>query len=468
MTNSLGSESNPLRVAVVGSGPSAFYAVEALFKEEGLHVAVDVFDRLPTPYGLVRGGVAPDHQKIKSVVKVYEKIAANEGFRFFGNVKLGRDVQVEDLLARYHQVIYAVGNESDRRMGIPGEDLKGVFSATEFVGWYNGHPDFRDREFDLAGASQVAVVGNGNVAMDVSRIMVEDCEVLAKTDIADYAVRALETCKVDTVHLLGRRGPAQAAFSPKEIQEINKLEHVDVVVSERDGTLDDVSRDWMDQQSKGSIQRNVQFLTDQIAVGEGSQPKKVRCRFLVSPVEFLGDEEGHLRAVRIQHSELYLDEWGTPRPKGIEEFEEVPVQLAFKAVGYRGVPVMGVPFDERRGVIPNKDGRVLESADEPVLPRQYVVGWAKRGPTGLIGTNSPDSKATVAMMIEDLPGLEAEIDVRPEATVELLREKDIDFVSYQDWQALDRHEKAEGEKSGKVRQKVSDIGEMMEVVRSAR
>lgn len=453
---------------MIGSGPSAFYAVEALFKEEGLHSRVDVFDRLPTPFGLVRGGVAPDHQKIKSVVKIYEKIAANEQFRFFGNVKLGRDVQVEDLLLRYHQMIFAVGNESDRHMGIPGEDLVGVYSATEFVGWYNAHPDFCDRKFNLADAESVAVIGNGNVAMDVARILVQDTGLLATTDIADYALAALKNCRVKQVQLLGRRGPAQAAFSPKEIAEIANLETVDVVVSERDATLDQVSKDWADQQSLRSIERNVKFLTDQVAKGEGSQEKKVRCRFLVSPVEFLGDEQGRLRAVRLQHSELRLDDSGTPRPHPIDKFEEIEAQLAFKAVGYRGVPVMGVPFDERRGVIPNTDGRVLESVGEPVMPRQYVVGWAKRGPTGLIGTNSPDSKATVAAMVEDLEDLEVDIDTRDEAIIELLTAKSVEFVSFADWQVLDRHEREQGAMVGKARQKLSDVAEILRVIQAAR
>ncbi len=464
----LGSEARPLRVAVVGSGPSAFYAVEALFKTPDLHVRADVFDRLPTPYGLVRGGVAPDHQKIKAVIRAYEKIAANSGFRFFGNVKLGRDLQVEDLTSLYDQIIYAFGNETDRKMSIPGEDLAGVHSATEFVGWYNGHPDFRDRGFDLENAHRVAVVGNGNVAMDTTRILAVDPARLSETDISENALESLERSRVTEVLLLGRRGPAQAAFSPKEIEEIAKLDNTDLVVTPDQAALDEISETWLESAPK-SATRNVKFLASQAELGEGALERKVRCMFLVSPVEILGTD-GRVSGIRLQKSELYVDEWGTPRPRGIDSFLELEVQLVFKAIGYRGVPVPGVPYDDKQGIVPNDGGRVLSTPGGEVVPDQYVVGWAKRGPTGLIGTNLADSKATADAMKADLvdrraPALPSDDS---HATGSLLESRGVDFVSYADWQALDQWEIEQGKARGKVRLKLNSVDELMNAVRELR
>ncbi|MHC4513114.1 MAG: FAD-dependent oxidoreductase [Planctomycetota bacterium] len=466
----LGSQQRPLRVAVVGSGPSAFYAVEALFKVGDLHVRADVFDRLPTPYGLVRGGVAPDHQKIKNVIRVYEKIAANEGFRFFGNVKLGRDLQVQDLVEHYDQIVYAVGNEGSRELGIPGEDLDGVHSATEFVFWYNGHPDYRHLSFDLKNATRVAVVGNGNVAMDVTRILIQDHEQLKETDIADYALDALAGSGIKEVILLGRRGPAQAAFSTKEIQEIAALTDSDTVVSEQDVVVDDVTAKWLSEGAPKAAQRNLTFLTELAAKGEGSHKKKVRCRFLTSPVEVLG-EDGKVSGVRLERGELYTDDYGIPRPKGTGQHDQEEIQLLFAAIGYRGTELPGVPFDQRRSVIPNVDGRVVTDPEsEDVVPDQYVVGWAKRGPTGLIGTNSPDSKATVEAMIEDLRDRRATPlpDGDEKAIVTLLGERGVDFVTYQDWKNLDQHEVEQGKASGSIRRKLTSVEEIMAVIRAAR
>jgi ferredoxin--NADP+ reductase len=470
----LGTEQRPLRVAIVGSGPSAFYAAEALFKAEGMHVAVDMFDRLPTPFGLVRGGVAPDHQNIKAVVKVYDRIACQPGFRFFGHVTIPRDLSIDDLRAHYDRVVYAFGNESDRRLGIPGEDLRGIHSATEFVGWYNGHPDFRDRTFDLAHTTRVAVVGNGNVAMDVTRILVKDPGALADTDIADHALDVLRRSRVREVVLLGRRGPAQAAFSPKEIEEIGELEDVDLVVRPEDVELDPLSLASLEKAPR-SARKNVDYLGERAAHGEGAHDKKVRCRFLVAPVEFLG-ASGRVRAVRVEHSVLEADRDGTPRPRGTGTFEEIPVELVLKAVGYRGVPIAGVPFDERAGVVPNDCGRVLAKAGGGVVPREYVVGWAKRGPTGLIGTNSPCSKETVKVMLEDLATLQGIDDASGgpaaaadrDAVPRLLAARGVPFVTFEDWRRLDEFETSEGGRSGRVRRKLSTIDDMLRVVREPR
>lgn len=459
------------RVAVVGSGPAAFYTAEALFKSEFASanpgsVRVDLFDRLPVPFGLVRGGVAPDHQKIKNVTKVYDKIAANEGFRFFGNVKLGRDVSVEDLEARYHHVVYCFGCESDNKLGIDGEDLAGVYAATDFVGWYNGHPDHREHRFDLPNARRVALVGNGNVAMDVARVLLASPDELAKTDIAEHALETLRGSKVEEVVLLGRRGPAQAAYSPKEIAEIGELPDVDVVVRPEDAELDELSTRWLAEHGARSQQRNVQYVQTRAAEGEGQSPKKLRCRFLVAPTALRG-EGGKLTAVELAHMALQPDDSGTPRPRPTGETETLDVDLVFKAIGYRGEPVPGVPFDERKGIVPNVEGRVTEEIGGPVRAGHFVAGWCKRGPTGLIGTNSLDAKETVAHMIEDRGN---GILLAPSLgdVTELLQERDVDAVTWQDWQRLDEWERQQGEQRGKLRHKLPSIEELMAVVRELR
>jgi len=465
MSSRPGSPDLPLRVCIVGSGPSAFYAAEALFKAAGVNARVDMFDRLPTPFGLVRGGVAPDHQNIKSVAKVYNKIADHAGFNFFGNVKIGRDLDAADIERHYHMVVWAIGCESDNRLGIPGEDLHGVHSATEFVGWYNGHPDFRDRSFDLAAATRVAVVGNGNVAMDVSRILLESPAALAPTDIADHALAMLRKSHVREVVLLGRRGPAQAAFSPKEIEEIAALPEADVVVTQAEAALDEFSADWLERQPR-STHRNVKFLTEQAKQGEGHKPKKLRCRFLVAPVELQG-KAGRVAAVRVQHAVLEPDQSGTPRPRSIDRYETIPVDLVFKSIGYRGVPLPGLAFDDKKGIVPNVDGRVLQAPGAAVRAGHYVVGWAKRGPTGLVGTNSPDSKATVEKMLEDLQHARL-LHPNQSDIAAFLRSKGVDFVSWQDWQQLDAWELQQGTAKGKCRHKEPTVEALMATVRKLR
>jgi ferredoxin/flavodoxin---NADP+ reductase len=452
----------PLRVAVIGSGPSGFYAAEALLKQTGVPVAVDIFDRLPTPFGLVRGGVAPDHQKIKAVTAVYEKVAQLPGARFFGNVKLGRDIQVADLRAHYDQIVYAVGAETDRHLGIPGEDLPGNHSATAFVGWYNGHPDYRDETFDLSQES-VAVVGIGNVAMDVTRILARDPEELKGTDIAAHALEALRRSKVRTVYLLGRRGPAQAAFSPAEIHELGELKSADLVVKADETQLGPESQaDYADPENK----KNVDFLQAQAQKGEGSRAKKIRLRFCVSPAEVLA-ENGRTAALKLEKNALVAGSSGV-KASGAGQFETIRVGLVFRSVGYRGVPIAGVPFDEKAGKIPNDAGRVLLPGGQQAAG-EYVVGWAKRGPSGLIGTNRADSVATVKAMLEDaaaaklIPGAKADL----EATPALLRERGARFVSFSDWKTLDRLELERGKAAGKIREKFTNVADMLSALQAA-
>ncbi|GAB4138816.1 MAG: FAD-dependent oxidoreductase [Planctomycetota bacterium] len=450
----------------MGSGPSAFYAAEALFKQPGLEARVDMIDRMPFPFGLVRGGVAPDHQKIKGVVEVYEKIAEHEGFRFFGNVRVGRDVAARELGDLYHMVVWAVGCESDMKLGIPGEELEGVHSATEFVGWYNAHPDHRERIFDLAGAERAAIVGNGNVAMDVARILLRDPETLASTDIADHALEALRRSRVREVVLLGRRGPAQAAFSPKELEEIAALKGVHVAIEARDAAPDPLSAQWLEERGTRSAKRNAELIASLASRPAPEPPRRLlRCRFLTSPVAIGG--ERRLSSVTLRRQELALDSTGTPRPKPTDEVETIDVDLLFKAIGYRGVPVEGMPFDERRGIFPTEGGRLLREPGGAVMPGHYAVGWCKRGPSGLIGTNSLDSKATVEAMMEDL---KAGAVPRPQEgdLAEILRERGIDAVSWEDWARLDAWEQEQGRVRGKARHKQASVEELMATIRALR
>jgi ferredoxin/flavodoxin---NADP+ reductase len=452
----------PSPVAVVGSGPSGFYAAEALLKQNETPVRVDMFDRLPTPYGLVRGGVAPDHQKIKAVTSLYEKIAAHPAFRFFGNVRIGRDVSAADLEAFYPQIVYAVGNETDRRLGIPGEDLPGCCAATAFVGWYNGHPDFKDERFDLS-CDSAAVIGIGNVAMDVARILARDPAELKGTDIADSALEALKASRVKTVYLLGRRGPGQAAYSPPEIKEIGSLSAADLVVRPEEAAMDEAALAALaDPQARKCAEYTAQKAAD----GEGSKARKIRLRFCVSPVEVLA-QDGRAAGLRLEKNRLVPNGRGGLKAEGAGRFEEIPAGLILKSVGYRGVPLPGVPFDEKSGRIPNADGRVTD-ATGAVLPGRYVVGWAKRGPTGLVGTNKPDAAAVVRLMLEDAAARRLPRAARGAQDVsDLLRERGVRAVTFSDWKTLDRLERESGAAAGKVRRKFTTVAEMLSALDEA-
>lgn len=455
----LGSEKRPLRVAVVGAGPSGFYAVDALLRQKDVLVEVDTFDRLPVPYGLVRFGVAPDHQNIKAIIKGYEKIAANPRFRFFGNIQFGRDIHLEDLQAHYDQIIYAVGAETDRKLNIPGEMLSGSYTATEFVAWYNGHPDYVDSQFDLSHERAV-VVGIGNVAMDVTRILAKSPDELAATDIADYALESIRTSKIREIVILGRRGAAQAAFTPKEIKEIGALEGVDLVVDPADVVLDEQSKKSLETDKQARA--NVQYLTEKSRNGLGASPKKVHLRLLRSPVEIVG-ENGHVVGVKIERNVLVESESGDMRPRGSGEFETIPCGAIFRSVGYHGIPLLGVPFDHANGVIPNEQGRVVNSDGGEVVRGQYVVGWIKRGPTGLLGTNKGDSGETVDAMLDDIQGQTAPMrdEQKPDAIESFLKSKEIPYLTFSDWKELDLLEVEKGAALGKIRQKFVHLSDML-------
>lgn len=462
MASQIGSDSLPLRVAIFGSGPAGFYAAGELLKQKDVAVCVDMFDRLPTPYGLVRGGVAPDHQKIKAVIRQYEKIAGRPGFRFFGNVTFGEDVLLDEVLGHYHQVLFSTGAESDRRLGIPGEDLPGSDPATIFVGWYNGHPDYRDLQYDLSRVERVAVIGNGNVAMDVTRILARSIEELSTTDIADYALETLEKSAVKEIYLLGRRGPAQAAFTNPEIRELTEMQVADLVVRPADLELDEANAEFLAQAEDRVHQGNMDILTAQIPKGEGTKPKKVRARFFVSPVEIFGQDA--VTGLKLERNRLLKDDSGTLRARGTGEYEELPdVQMVFRSIGYKGHPLKGVPFDERAGIIPNTDGRVIDPDTQAPVARLYVAGWIKRGPSGVVGTNKPDAIETVSLMLEDLHngGVPDGVQTAPEAAPALLDRKGVRFVSFADWQYLDRIEVEAGRERGKPREKLTTVAEML-------
>jgi ferredoxin--NADP+ reductase len=461
-----GTADNPLRVAIIGAGPTGFYAADHLLKQKDLVVEVDVFDRLPTPFGLVRGGVAPDHQKIKSVTKVFDRTAHSPGFRFFGYVEFGRDVSLDDLRDHYHQIIYTTGAQTDRRMNISGEDLAGSHPATEFVAWYNGHPDFRNCEFDLSGERAV-VIGVGNVAVDVARILSRVPEELAKTDMADHAIKALSHSNLKEVYILGRRGPAQAAFTTPEIKELGELQDADVYVPPAEAELDPLSQAALARSQDRSTEKKVEILQDYAHRELSGKSRKLTIRFLISPVEFIGNEKGQVKAMRLVKNELYATEAGTLRPRATDQFEELPVDLIFRSVGYRGVPLPGVPFHEKWGVILNEKGRVLNPETQKPVVGEYTAGWIKRGPSGVIGTNKPDAVETVTCMLEDLKKGAVRNPAHPGAAAieKLVRQRQPDFFSYQDWLRLDEIEVARGKETGRPRVKFTKIEEMIAALR---
>lgn len=464
MDQPLGTQARALRVAIIGAGPAGFYAAEALLKQKDLALSIDFFNRFPTPFGLVREGVAPDHQSIKAVTRIYDKIAADPRVRYFGNVTFGVDLLHEDLVPLYDQIVYAVGAQTDRRMNIPGEDLVDSYPATAFVGWYNGHPDYRDLQFDLSH-DRVVVVGNGNVAMDVARILVTNPDELATTDIADHALEALRQSKVREVVMLGRRGPAQAAFTNAELKEFGELAGVQVAIDPADLELDPDSAAALTEDKVAA--KNVELLRAYAARTDWQGERTIRMRFLASPVEIVAGADGEVAAVKIERNRLVPDGAGGLRAKGTGAFETVDCGMILRSVGYRGVPLKGVPFDEASYTIMNVAGRVTHASSGDTTPGEYVVGWAKRGPSGVIGTNKPDAASTVAAMIEDLsrlPGI-ADANRDPAKVLALLKARKPDYVTYAGWKVLDAHELARGAEAGRPRVKVTRVAEMLEVIK---
>ncbi|KKC05416.1 FAD-dependent oxidoreductase [Mycobacterium nebraskense] len=450
----------PYHVAIVGSGPSGFFAASSLLKaadaSEDIEVAVDMLEMLPTPWGLVRSGVAPDHPKIKSISKQFEKTAEDPRFRFFGNVVVGEHVQASELAERYDAVVYAVGAQSDRALNIPGEDLPGSVAAVDFVGWYNAHPNFEEATPDLSGARAV-VVGNGNVALDVARILVTDPEVLGVTDIADHALDSLRPCGVEEVVVLGRRGPLQTAFTTLELRELGDLEGVDVIVdpAQLEGVTDE------DAAAAGkTAKQNINVLRDYAKRDARPGHRRIVLRFMTSPIEIKGEDR--VERIVLGRNELVTDENGRVSAKDTGEREELPVQLVVRSVGYRGVPTPGLPFDEKSATIPNTAGRVEGRRNE------YVVGWIKRGPTGVIGTNKKDSQDTVDTLLADL-GRAKEGDLagfpndHADKLGDWLASRQPKLVTSAHWEIIDRHERAAGEPHGRPRVKLPNLTELLRI-----
>ncbi len=445
----------------MGSGPAAFYAAAALLASEEPRVEVDLIERLPTPWGLVRLGVAPDHPQLKTVSRAFEKIAARPGFRFLGNVEVGRDVSQEELADLYDAVIYAVGSQTDRRLGIPGEDLPGSWAATEFVAWYNGHPDFQHLEFDLSHERAV-VIGNGNVALDVARMLALTREELAVTDTTDAAIEAIVASGIREILVLGRRGPVQAAWTSAELQELGEMAGADVLVDPKELELDPASAAELEAGSN-IVQRNVEILREFTTHEPSGKPRVVRLRFRASPVALLGDDR--VEAIELVRNELVPNGRGSVTAEATDEQEVVPCGIVFRSVGYRGVGLPGVPFTESVGAIPNAGGRIVDDAGEPISGL-YCAGWIKRGPTGVIGTNKKDATETVELFLED--ARDGRLPERANGTIdELLDARGVQVVSYAGWEAIDAIERARGEEQGRPRVKLCSWDELLSAARSA-
>lgn len=438
-----------LRVAVVGSGPAGVYAAAALSGDE--HQArVDVFDRLPCPYGLVRYGVAPDHPKIKSITATLRKVFEQSDVAFLGNVEVGTDITLGELHRHYDAVVLAFGAAVDRHLDVPGESLPGSFSSTEFVAWYSGHPDHEIDRFSLE-ATSVAVIGQGNVAVDVTRILAKTADDLRGTDLPDHVLDVLEQSRVTDIHMVGRRGPAQAKFTTKELRELGEIADADVLVDPDDLQLDDVSRARLDEHAQA--RRNYDVLTAWAEREPEGRSRRIHLRFWRRPVEVVGDQ----RVSGVRFERTTLDEAG--RAVGTGTSETVDAQMVLRSVGYRGLPLQGVPFDEDEGVIPNDAGRVVQ--DGVTVPGLYVAGWIKRGPTGVIGTNKSDANETVTSLLADAGSLPRASERDPQAVHALLAGRGVQVVPWQGWCAIDLAEAERGRVQGRERVKIVDRSELL-------
>ena len=456
-------KTRPYHVAIVGAGPSGYFAAASLLKfadanadsDEARDVRVDMLEMLPTPWGLVRSGVAPDHPKIKSISAQFEKTALDPRFRFFGNVRIGEHVQAAELAERYDAVVYAVGAQSDRPLNIPGEDLVGSVAAVDFVGWYNAHPHFEEMTPDLS-TGRAIVVGNGNVALDVARILVSDPDLLANTDIANHALESLHARGVEEVVVIGRRGPLQATFTTLELRELGDLEamaDVDVILDPAD--FADISDEDLEAAGK-TVKNNVKVLRKYAETPPRGAKRRIVFRFRTSPIEIKGD--GRVSSVVLGRNEL-VDEGGRLTAKDTGVREELAAQLVVRAVGYRGVPTPGLPFDDKAGTIPHTDGRIEGSTNE------YVVGWIKRGPSGVIGSNKKDSSDTVDTLLADLA--ERSLSDVPEKysdeLVEWLLSRQPQLVTDDHWQLIDAHERSSGEPHGRPRVKLTSVADLLRI-----
>jgi ferredoxin--NADP+ reductase len=448
------------RIAIVGAGPAGAFAATSLWQLRR-DAQVDMFERLPTPWGLLRGGVAPDHQEIKRLDDTFDRETLARGCRLFGNVEVGVDLSHQDLMHHYTAVIYATGAQTDKSLGIPGEDLPGSWAATEFVAWYNGHPDYRGLDFDLSGRRAV-VIGNGNVAADVTRMLTRGVDELERTDVADHALDVLRESNIEEVVVLGRRGPAQAAFTSSELRELGDMDGVEVRVEPDEVELDPLSQGWLEEQGTFTARKNVQLVREFAARERTDAPRRIVLRFLRSPVEIRGD--GRVEAVDVGRNEIVRSDDGSLRARPVDgETETIECGLVLRSVGYRAVPLPGVPFDERSFILPNERGRVLAPDGEP-LTGVYAVGWIKRGPTGILGTNKRDADETVRCLAEDLAAgrLPDPPEPDPGGIEKLLAKRNPDVVTVEGWRAIDAQERERGSREERPRVKLATRDELLE------
>lgn len=459
------SQPGPLRVAIVGSGPAACYAAEELLARKGIQAEVHMFERLPAPFGLVRFGVAPDHQATKAVTGLFTSTAGRKALDLHLNVEVGNHITNEDLLAHHHAVIYAVGAPNDRKLGVPGEDLRGCHSATDFVNWYNGHPDFTDRTFDLS-AERAVIIGNGNVALDVARILASDVDRLAKTDIADHALEALAESKISEVVVLGRRGPAQAAFTTPELLGLANTDGLEVVVDPAEAELDPVSAAALRADPyalAGMKARLVEEIAQRKPTDKGT---RVLLRFLWSPIEILGDD--HATGLRVVRNELVASAGRRLAAKATDTVDEIECGLVLRSIGNLGQPVPGLPFDEARCTLPNDNGRVLDDSGEP-MTGVYAAGWIKRGPSGVIGTNKKCSADTVQALLDDyVAGRLTEPTDDDDSLRTLIEERQPEAIDYAGWKAIDRHERSVARQQRRPRIKLTSVPDMVQVANGTR
>jgi ferredoxin--NADP+ reductase len=448
------------RVAVVGAGPAGAFAAACLLRAHP-EVEIDLLDRLPTPWGLLRGGVAPDHQEIKRLADTFDRDTLGRGCRFIGNVEVGVDISHGELMQHYTAVIYATGAQTDKSLGIPGEDLPGSWAATAFVGWYNGHPDYSELEFDFS-ARRAVVIGNGNVAADVTRMLLTEPDELARTDVADHALAALRESRIEDVVVLGRRGPAQAAFTSAELRELGHLTGVGLHVDPGEAELDPVSRVWLADEGTFTVRKNVELLQEFAGhVPQADAHRRIELRFLCSPVSIHGT--GRVEAIEVRRNRIVRDDGGALRAESLDEPSEmIECGMVLRSVGYQAVPLPDVPFDERYCVLPNERGRVLDTGGAR-LPGVYAVGWVKRGPTGILGTNKRDAQETVDCLVEDLRGGVLPPPSAParEQLESLLQTRTQTLVSAEGWRAIDALETARGHAASRPRVKLVSRGELL-------
>ena len=451
--------SRHLRIAVIGAGPAGVYAADILTKNEDLDVSVDVIDRDPTPFGLIRYGVAPDHPRIKEIIKALKRVMSNERIRFFGNVNFGADLKLEELRDFYDAIIFATGARRDRELSIPGIDLDGSYGAADFVYWYDGHPDV-SREWDFQPhAESVAVLGVGNVGLDVARILAKTADELLVTEIPENVYEGLKKNATKDVHVFARRGPAQVKFTPMELRELSHSPNIDVIIHPEGFEFDHGSMEAI--QKAKSQKLVVDVLQNYLAKEPSGAAHRIHIHFCQNPVEILG-EDGKVVGLRTEITELD----GTGNVRGTGEFKDWPLQAVYRAIGYYSDPLAGLPFDAAAGVVPNDGGHAIDLDGSPI-PGVYVTGWIKRGPVGLIGHTKSDAAQTIAMLVEDIDSLTPPTHSEDSAFEKHLEERGIEFTTWAGWETLDAHEVALGEAHPHERErvKVVDRQEMVDISR---